>query len=44
MNIGMILLGVFLILVGLTGLGVPIPAIVTSVDALVAGILILVGK
>jgi hypothetical protein len=44
-NVGMLLLGIWLIL---TGIGVlvslPIPGIVTSVIALLAGILILIGR
>ena len=44
-NIGMLLLGIYLILVGLTTLfHVGIGTIVMGVLALVAGILILVGK
>ena len=44
-NIGMLLLGIYLVLVGLTGL-VPLglPAIVMAVLALLAGILILAGR
>jgi hypothetical protein len=41
---GMLVLGFWLILVGVTSLvSVPIPAVVTAVLALVAGILILIG-
>ena len=44
-NIGMLLLGIYLILVGITTLfHVAIGAIVMGVLALVTGILILVGK
>lgn len=39
---GMILLGVYLILVGLTVFGVVIPPVITGVVALAAGILILI--
>lgn len=43
-NIGMILLAVYLILVGIVGLaGVPL-GVVPAVVALVAGILILLGR
>ena len=44
-NIGMLLLGIYLVLVGLTGL-VPLglPAMLMAVLALLAGILILVGR
>ncbi|HEV8340255.1 MAG TPA: hypothetical protein VGR25_11460 [bacterium] len=38
---GMILLGIYLILVGLAMFGVVLPAVVTGVVALAAGILIL---
>ena len=46
MNIGMILLGVYLILIGLMAIvpSVTIPPIVPGILALVAGILILVGR
>ena len=44
-NIGMLLLGIYLILVGLAGIaGIGIPAMVMAVLALIAGILILVGR
>jgi hypothetical protein len=44
-NIGMLLLAIYLILVGITTLfHVAIGAIVTGVVALIAGILILIGK
>jgi hypothetical protein len=44
-NIGMLLLAIYLILVGITTLfHVGIGAIVTGVLALIAGILILIGK
>jgi hypothetical protein len=45
-NIGMLLLAIYLILVGLMSLipGFAIPAIVTGILALVAGIMILLGK
>ena len=44
-NIGMLLLGIYLILVGITSLfHIAIGAIVMGVVALIAGILILIGK
>ncbi|HVL66739.1 MAG TPA: hypothetical protein VM364_05700 [Vicinamibacterales bacterium] len=44
-NIGMLLLGLYLILVGLSGIaGLAIPAMLMAVLALIAGILILVGR
>jgi hypothetical protein len=44
-NVGMLLLAIYLILIGITMLfHVAIPAIVMGILALVAGILILVGK
>ena len=44
-NIGMLVLALFLILTGLSGLvALGIPAIVMAVLALIAGILILVGR
>jgi len=44
-NVGMLLLAIYLILVGLGGLAaLPLPPVVTSVLALLAGILILVGR
>lgn len=42
-NIGMLLLAIYLICVGLVGLGVPL-GIVPAVLALVAGIFILIGR
>lgn len=43
-NIGMLLLGVWLILTGISGLApLGLPAMLMSVLALIAGILILVG-
>jgi hypothetical protein len=47
MSFGMIILGIWLILTGLFGLGVPSPpamGMVLAVLALVAGILIIVGR
>ena len=42
---GMLLLAIWLILTGLAGLGpLPVPGIVLSAIALIAGILILVGR
>lgn len=43
-RLGFLLLGVWLILTGLAAFGVALPAIVGSVIALVAGILILLGR
>ena len=45
-NIGIILLAVYLILIGLTGLvpAIAIPGIVFSIIALVSGIFILIGR
>lgn len=44
-SLGMLLLGIYLILVGIGGLvAMPIPAIVMAVLALIAGVLILLGK
>lgn len=44
-NLGMLLLAIYLILIGITALfHVGIPTIVTGILALVAGILILIGK
>ncbi len=42
---GMLVLAVYLIVIGLVGLmHLPVPLVVTSVLALVAGILILIGR
>jgi hypothetical protein len=44
-NVGMLLLAIWLILTGLSGLAaLPIPAVIMTVLALLAGILILVGR
>ena len=45
-NIGMLLLAIYLILVGLMSLipGFALPTIVTGILALIAGIMILLGK
>ena len=44
-NVGMLLLGVWLLITGLAGLmALPIPAMVMPVLALLAGILILFGR
>lgn len=44
-NVGMLLLGIYLIIVGLSGLAaLGLPPVLTSVLALLAGILILVGR
>ena len=44
-NMGMLLLAIWLILTGLSGLvALPLPAVVMAVLALLAGILILVGR
>lgn len=43
-SIGMLLLGIWLILTGLASLvAIPLPAVVSAVLALIAGVLILVG-
>jgi hypothetical protein len=42
-NIGMLLLAIYLICVGLVGFGIPL-GVVPAVLALVAGILILLGR
>jgi hypothetical protein len=42
--IGRIALGVFLLLFGLTALGLHIPAVIVGIVALIAGILTLIGK
>ena len=42
---GLLLLGIYLVLVGLSGaLGLGVPILVTTVVALCAGILILIGR
>jgi len=44
-NVGMLLLGIYLVLVGLSGIAsVGIPAMVMSMLALIAGILIIAGR
>lgn len=44
-NLGMLLLGIWLILTGLSGmLALGLPVIVTAVLALIAGILIILGR
>lgn len=44
-NIGMLLLAIFLIIVGLGSVaGITIPALITGIVALAAGVLILIGK
>lgn len=44
-SLGMLLLGIYLILVGLSALvTLPIPALVMGVLALIAGVLILLGR
>lgn len=44
-NYGMLLLAIYLILIGLISIaGIAVPPIVTGILALVAGILILIGK
>ena len=44
-NLGMLLLAVWLILTGLSGLiALPLPGVLSAVLALLAGILILVGR
>lgn len=43
-SIGFLALAIYLILVGLTYLGIAIPGIILGILALVAGILILIGR
>jgi hypothetical protein len=44
-SVGMLLLGIWLLLTGIAGLApLPIPGIIMSVLALIAGILILIGQ
>ena len=43
-NIGMLVLAIYLILVGIVGLGVSRGPILVPILALIAGILILIGK
>lgn len=44
-SVGMLLLGIYLILVGIGGFAaLPIPTLLLSLLALIAGILILVGR
>lgn len=44
-SLGMLLLGIYLVLVGISGLvALPIPAVVMAVLALIAGVLILLGR
>lgn len=44
-NIGMLLLAIYLILVGITGLvGAAIPGIILAILALISGIFILIGR
>jgi hypothetical protein len=45
-NIGLLLLAIYLILVGISGLvaGLAIPSIVLAILALVAGIFLLIGR
>jgi putative effector of murein hydrolase LrgA (UPF0299 family) len=44
-SVGMLLLGIWLILAGLGALApLPVPGVVTGVIALLAGILILIGR
>ena len=44
-NIGFLLLAIFLIIVGLASVaGIIIPAIITGIIALAAGVLILIGR
>lgn len=42
-NLGMLLLGIYLICVGLVGFGIPL-GVVPAILALIAGILILMGR
>jgi hypothetical protein len=44
-SMGMLLLGIWLILAGIGAIApLPVPAVVTGVIALIAGILILIGR
>ena len=44
-NLGMLLLGIWLILTGFTGIApLPIPGVVLALLALFAGVLILIGR
>ena len=43
-NIGMLLLAIYLILVGLAGLGLGLPGILMTLIALAAGVFILLGR
>ncbi len=43
-NLGMLLLAIYLILVGITSFGVPIPSMILGILAVVAGVLILIGR
>ena len=44
-NLGLLVLAIYLIVVGVTGLvSVPIPGVLTAVLALLAGILLLFGR
>ena len=45
-NIGMILLAIYLLLVGITGLasGLAIPPVILAVLAILAGVFILIGR
>lgn len=43
-NLGMILLAIYLILVGLAGLGIVSLGVITALCALAAGILILINR
>lgn len=44
-NLGLLVLAIYLIVVGVTGLvAVPIPGVLTAVLALLAGILLLFGR
>jgi hypothetical protein len=43
-NLGHLLLGIYLIVIGLIGLGIAVPTIVTTILALAAGILLIMGK
>jgi hypothetical protein len=43
-NVGMLLLGIYLIVVGISGFAaLPIPAVLMAALALIAGVLILIG-
>lgn len=44
LNIGFLLLGIYLIIIGLSVFGLAVPGMLTAVIALLAGIFILIGR